>query len=209
MEDSPLELSRAILEEFGPALKAGGMTVSIAGYDQVLLEEAKRAATRSVRASNREKPRLEAGAASAAILCAAAACEAWVSEFLAHWEATGGDLPSALRSAREDHDALQQCKSIVRFHRPQYPLGSDQRYMQLGCLFRLRDHIAHRNARGRHLDEWPAKLADCARQGAIPFHQSNGADWISVVLVHEVAKWAAETASGWLSLTAELVHWGC
>ena len=81
--------ARKIFEKLGGDLKLGGMNVTVGGYDLVFLEEAKRAATRSLRASRRGEPRLEAGGAAAAVLCAAAACEARVSEFLTRWEAQG------------------------------------------------------------------------------------------------------------------------
>ncbi len=194
---------------FGGDLKLGGMNVTVGGYDLVFLEEAKRAATRSLRASRRGEPRLEAGGAAAAVLCAAAACEARVSEFLTRWEAMLGPLPAELDQARGNPDALEQWKIVVRFHRPDFALGSSEEYRRLGCLFRLRDHVAHRHARLLQLDEWPRRLSDCVRQRTIPVRKAKASDWTSVIFVHEVAKWAAQTASAWLTLAGELVPETC
>lgn len=193
----------------GDELKSRGFRVGIGGYDQVFIDEAKRSVTRSMQAFRRKNFHLEAGAAASAILCAAASCEARLSEYLAHWEFASGELPKELAELRNMWDARKQWNKLLRYRAPTYDLGSSKEFRALGCLFLLRDHIAHRHARLMHLDTWPAKLEDCVRQGSIPVRSMQGTDWMAVVFVHEVAAWAFETAKAWLLIADKLVPMVC
>jgi hypothetical protein len=114
-------------------------------------------------------------------------------------------LPPALENARRKGDARGQWNELLRLAHPEYDLGTSPEFRMLGCLFRLRDHIAHRSARVAAPDTFPGKLLDCVRQGTIPARKASPTDWTSVLLVHEVARWAATTASAWLNLSRKLL----
>jgi len=59
------------------------------------------------------------------------------------------------------------------------PVRRSQRVLALGCWFKLRNLVAHRNARYLPLGAWPTELEDCVRQRAIPVTRSTGIDWTS------------------------------
>lgn len=186
-----------------------GYLVGVAGYDRVLLEEAARSAGRSREAVLRSDHRTEAGSAASAILCAAAACETKVSEYIAHWEFASGSLPHELQDVRETRNALQQWNKLVRFISPGTDLGSNREYEALGCLLRARDHIAHRSARLVPIGAWPPRLTACIRQGIIPVGDYRRADWTSLLMTAPVARWAVEVAEAWLDLADELFPLRC
>jgi len=197
------------LAQLGNELKSLGFRVGISGYDQVFIDEAKRSVARSMQAFRRKNFHLEAGAAASAILCAAASCEARLSEYLAHWEFASGELPKELAELRNMWDARRQWNKLLRYRAPTYDLGASKEFRALGCLFLLRDHIAHRHARLMHLDTWPTKLEDCVRQGSIPVRSIQDTDWTAGVFVYEVAAWAFETAKAWFIIVDKLVPMVC
>src|SRR5882672_10594709 len=51
----------------------------------------------------------------------------------------------------------------------------------------------------------PPRLADCIRQKIVPARAAAGADWTSVVFVHEVATWAYRVAKGWVEESEQLL----
>lgn len=184
----------------------GPLIVGVSGYDKVLLSEAQRSALRARDAFDRNATGEEAGASAAAILCAAAACEAALSEYIAYEEIWEKRQIEALEQIRGDRDGLRQWKRLIKLFDDTYDFGSDGRYSALGCLFRLREHIAHRSAQFLEAGEYPVRLADCVRQGTIPVRPADhGVDWTSVIFVHEVAGWAAGTAAEWLEATQALL----
>ena len=204
-EDDLVKLPAEILED----LRAKGWRFFSAGLDAVLLEEARDSARRAAEASQAGGHRREWGAVAAAILCASAACEARVSEYLAHWEAVSGPLPADLAAIRGKSDALEQWRLLLRSRAPDYDLARSREHQHLGCLIRLRDVVAHRNARLRLVGRVPEQLADCSRQGILPLREAGGGEWPSVVLVHAVAAWAVDAASRWLSIANELMPLRC
>ena len=204
-EDDELTLPPEILED----LRAQGWRLGSSGFDSVLLEEAQECAARAVEAFRSGSRRREWGASASAILCAGAACESRVSEYLAHWEFASGPLPAASAAIRGQSDALEQWRVLLRNRAPQYDLGSSREYQHLGCLVRLRDLVAHRNARLRLVGGVPEQIVDCVRQGVIPIRQIVAGEWPSVVLVHEVAEWAVQTAQRWLRVADDLVPLVC
>lgn len=179
--------------------------VVVGGYDSVLLAEAERSANRAEEASCSSDAPAEAGAAAAAILCASAACEARVSEYLAISEFVEDGLPPALEEIRGIWDAREQWNRLLKERAPSFDPGASREYLAIGCLFRLRDHIAHRHARIADVGTFPLKLDDCARQGVIPVRRVEHADWTSVVFVHEVARWAANAGREWIPLAKSLL----
>lgn len=86
-------------------INASGYRFCAGGYDRVLLDEAKRSTERAETARRNGKTRVEWGAFASAVLCSAAACEARMSEYLAHWEAMSGPLPEKLAGIRKEWDA--------------------------------------------------------------------------------------------------------
>ena len=190
------------LSRFDRGSEAAGV---VGGYDRVFLAEAQRAAVRSEEASRGGNSPVEAGATAAAILCAAAACEARLSEYLALSEFVDGTLTTELEQLRTIWDAREQWNRLLAFKAPMFDLGNSGEYRALACLFRLRDHIAHRHARISTLGTFPVKLDDCIRQGTIPVRRAERADWTSVLLLHEIARWAATTASDWLRVVNDVL----
>jgi len=127
-DDDLLELPADILER----LRAEGAYFISARFHSVLLEEAQEAAARAADALQSGKRRRESGAAAAAVLCASAACETWVSEYLAHWEAVGGPLPTDLAAIRSNPDALEQWRILLRASAPHFVVGNSREYQHLG-----------------------------------------------------------------------------
>lgn len=204
-EDEELTIPLEVLE----GLKAAGWKSGSSGLDSVLLEEAETSAKRAKEAFQMGKRRSELGATASAILCASAACECRVSEYLAHWEFASGPLPAELAAIRLERDALEQWRLLLRNRAPGYDLGSCREYQRLGCLLRLRDLVAHRNARMRPVGAMPDLIADCVRQGVLPIRQDIHSEWPRAVLVHEVADWATQTANRWLNVANDLVPLVC
>lgn len=190
-------------------LKEGGFKVGIGGYDSVLMEEAGRGAARAKAALEAGQTNEEAGAAAAAILCSSAACEARLSEYLAHYEFANGELPEELLCVRSNRNAREQWRDLLKYVTPSVDLGTNSSCLRLGCLFRLRDLVAHRNARARKLDTWPAGIEACVKQGVIPVRKTENADWTSVIFVSEVAEWASKVAKDWLEEADELAPFEC
>ena len=207
--DIPEGVSEEEVREMERRFKEAGGKIGVGGYDTVLLEEAERCALRARSAGEDGSSREEAGATAAAILCASAACEARLSEYLAHCEFAGGDLPEELARIRNNSNAREQWRDLLRHVRPEYELGTSVEYLRLGCLFRLRDLVAHWNARLMELSSFPEAIAPCVQQGTLPVREAENADWTSVVFVHEVATWAAETAAEWLNKAKELAPFVC
>ena len=197
------------IAELERMLKVRGFRVGIGGYDRVLLDEAKRSAERARVALEGGRSGEEAGATASAILCSSAACEARVSEYLAHEELMKGPLDEALSQIRSNRNAREQWRDLLRHVAPQFEAGRSTEYQQLGCLFRVRDLVAHRNARARELDTWPPLIEPCVRQGRIPVRDAQNADWTSVLFVAEVASWAASVAEDWLEMARELAPTTC
>ena len=190
-------------------LRAAGWRVAAGGFDSVLLGEAKRSAARAREAFDSGAQDIEWGAAASTILCAAAACESRLSEYLAHWEFALGDLPTELATIRSETNALSQWRILLRYRSPQFDIGSSREYARLGCLFRTRDVVAHRNARLRLIGSVPEQINDCMRQNVLPIRNTLSGEWPGVVLVHEVALWACKTAQEWLSISDLLVPFVC
>jgi hypothetical protein len=185
-------------------IKTAGFSFGVSGIDAILLDEAKRATARAQRGFKKGDFSYEAGATAAAILCSSAACEARLSEYLAHYEFASGTLPEDLERIRQNRDALEQWRLLFRSEKPEFNCGTCSEYAALGCLFRLRDLVAHRGARLVPLDSFPERIQDCVRQGILPVRKSSAKDWTRVIFVHEVAKWASETATTWLRIVDEI-----
>ncbi|MGH7183925.1 MAG: hypothetical protein ACREJN_18380 [Nitrospiraceae bacterium] len=201
--DEPL-LTPELLE----LIKASGHKFCSSGYDRVLLDEARLSAERAEVARQVGDTRHERGASASAVLCSAAACEARLSEYLAHWEFASGPLPEDLEGIRKVWDAREQWRILIKNRAPEFELGSSREYLRFGCLLRLRDLVAHRNARLQRIGDVPNRISDCVRQGVIPVAESGG-DWPSIVLISPVAAWSIETCSAWLDLADQLVPLTC
>lgn len=109
-------LPAELLEE----LRARGWRVAVGGFDSVLLDEADRSAARAREAFNAGVGRLEWGASASAVLCAAAACESRLSEYLVHWEFASGDLPPELAGIRSETNALSQWRTLLAHQSPEF-----------------------------------------------------------------------------------------
>lgn len=87
--------------EWTPAIEA-----MIRGFDRVFVAEAKRATMRAADAARRSDVPEVAGAAAAAILLSAAACEARLSEYVTEHSKTVGER--TIKALRQQPDALKQ-----------------------------------------------------------------------------------------------------
>ena len=182
--------------------RAGAETVRalIYGFDAVLLAEARRAAIRSRRGARAGRDDLEGSGAYCAILTAAAACETWLSEYITLAELGFVQTLEELVKLRDERNALSQWKKAMKLRTPEFDSGSSNEFRRLGCLFKLRDIAAHRNARILPLGTWPESIRSCVENGTIPVREVAASDWTSVAYVHEVAAWAASSARDWLVL---------
>jgi len=170
-----------------------------AGYDHVFLIEAERAWKRAEQAKAAKDSTGEAGATAAAVLCAAAACEARMSEYLAQQEDTQQLDKWFVDCVRNERDALKQWRLLLLRRVPDFAAGTSTEYLNLGCLFQLRNVIAHRSALIRPYGEWPKQLRDCTTQNRVPADTQGTMDWTSVAFLSKVAEWSATTAEQWLS----------
>jgi len=197
-----------LVQKLHPLLK--GWRIAAGGLDSVLLDEAKKAGQRAVRARRARNRQSEVGATASAVLCAAAACEARLSEYLAHYEAASGTLPDRLARIRNQTNAREQWKILLRHGAQGFDCGKSHEYLHLGCLFRLRDLVAHRNSRFELVGSVPNQIEDCVRQRVIPAaNVHNATGWHTVLLVAAVASWAHKTAASWLRLVKKLVPQKC
>jgi hypothetical protein len=214
------ELPAAIADSLGLNDEYGGfMVIQSLGQDRyalllgglynVLVREARLAADRAFSAFQQRDVGGETGAAASALLCAAAACEARLSEYLAHYEVIGGPLPDELEKCRQNPNAREQWRDLLRFRVPTFDLGVCSEYLALACLFRLRDTVAHRSARLAMPGAVPDSIADCVRQLGIPLRDRRNRDWTSALLVHEVATWGVDVAEAWIKLVDEVAPIHC
>lgn len=203
MSDEPKHFDIRASDDFNVADWVSDFRVMIRGFDGVFLAEAKLAADRADAAFARSDAPGVAGAMAAAVLLAVAACEARLSEFVTEHESELGATAETIRETYRGQ-ALDQWRELVKAQAPAFRPGDSTDYLALGCLFRLRDLVAHRNARFMGLGEWPEELADCVRQHAIPVTRSNEIDWTSGTYVHDVAIWAHRTAENWLTTATSL-----
>lgn len=173
----------------------------VIGFDRVLLSEAGRAVARAKKGAAQEDADLVAGATAAAILCAAAACEARLSEYVTRQESLKIFPEHFIQTIRDERDALEQWRLLLRQVAPTYKLGDNRVYLALGCLFELRNVVAHRHARAMVVGTRPKGIEACIAQGTIPARKvEKPMDWTSTVYVPEVAEWAFKTANDWLTI---------
>lgn len=194
MTDEPKHFDVRDSDDFSLTDWTSDFRVLIRGFDRVFIAEAKLAAERATSASRRGDVPGIAGAAAAAILLAAAACEARLSEYVGEHAKTVGE--KAIKAIREQPDALKQWRILLSRLAPSYVLDGSA---PVACLFKLRDLAAHRHARYLPPGEWPEKLKDCVAKDAIPVTKSKEIDWTSGVYQQHVAIWAYETAANWLA----------
>jgi hypothetical protein len=176
------------------------MSLEVAGFDVVFLTEARRSADRALAAHEQHNAPEVAGATGAAVLLAAAACEARLSEFAAKQESINGLTPELLKEIHAiNRSADERWKELVREYDPSICGGSE--FQALTCLFKLRNAVAHRQAQVAPPGDWPQKLKGCISGAVIAVQeQTPGMHWTSVVYVHDVAAWAHDTAKRWLEV---------
>jgi hypothetical protein len=173
----------------------------VIGFDRVLLSEAARGVTRAKKGAAQEDADVVAGATAAAILCSAAACEARLSEYVTRQESLRTLPEHFVQTIRDEWDALEQWRLLLRQVAPTYKFGNNRVYLALGCLFELRNVVAHRHARAMVVGTRPRGIEPCIAQRTIPARKvETPMDWTSTVYVPEVAEWAFKTASDWLAI---------
>jgi len=171
------------------------VVVEVRGYDRVYLREAERCVVRAQRANERNDADEQAGATTAAVLLAAAACEGRLSESLAAHRDDGKQLPAHLAAVASAYGVPEKWKEFLKASGHVNVCGGEK-YRNLKCLFDLRNLIAHRNAAKYSLGEIPDVIKECVEAGRIPIHHISGHEWTSVVHVHEIAEWSVGVA-GW------------
>lgn len=197
MFDSPTDLFQRVAE----TLREEGILVGVGGYDRILLGEAERCAKRAEKADNAGNANEEAGSTAASVLTASAACEARLSEHLSHWNFARGPLPEDLKALRGPRlSPPEKWKRLLKAEAADLDLGECTTYDHLGCLYLVRNVVAHRHARGMEYGDWPDKLQDCVAQGLLPMETEKSYHWTSVLFRHPIARWATETAASWLNL---------
>jgi hypothetical protein len=174
--------------------------VLLGGLDKVLLRESAESSLRARAAHASGDLAGETGAACSTVLSAAAACEARLSEYLAHEACLGDGLSSELEVIRRMPNARDQWKELLHITRPRFAPGSSSEYAALGCLYKVRDLVAHRAARLSLPEAYPNSIVDCVRQKIVPARREEGADWTTSLFSHEVAEWAAKTSREWVEL---------
>jgi hypothetical protein len=187
---------------FAGELEDAPFPVLVGGFDRVFLIEALRGVQRATQAKVDGDSTGEAGGTAAAILLSAAACEAWFSEYLAAIEMVEGPQANVVE-LRSERNAQEQFKKLLKLKGSTYDCGCSTEYRQLGCLIKLRDHVAHRTARFMPVSSWPERLQDCMTTGVIPVREPTGMDWTSVIYEYNVGRWAVGAAARWLKVVAE------
>jgi hypothetical protein len=176
----------------------------VLGYDRVLLEEALRSARDAEEAFARGEEDVEAGRTAGTVLCAAGACEYKLSEYLAYAEFGREPIPGFTR-VRALRGVTRRWRLLLSFFdNPRVSFEETPQIHALDCLFKLRNHMAHRNTEPLRPSSYPDRLAKCVGDGIIPARKAESADWTSVLFVHEVARWAAATARNWMAFVAFL-----
>jgi len=191
-------------QDGGSLGESGSIESEVVGYDQVFLEEAERAVLRAKSGEVANNPRAIAGATAAAVLCAAAACEALLSEYVTRQDSARRRKQQTTLS-KEDVEGIRKRRgAVTRWEALLTAVGATANlqggeYHSLRCLFKLRNVVAHRNARAMPLGTWPECLRDCVSviRG---LKRDPPVDWTSAAYNPEVAEWAHRTADTWIVL---------
>lgn len=178
----------------------------VAGFDLVFLNEARLAADRAAQAHLEERSaRQVAGATAASVMCAAAAIEARLSEYVTYQENHNGLSEEAIKRIRDRKASPPERwkRLLSEVASGKFDAGSAE-YATMDCLFDLRNVVAHRNARVLHFGEWPKHIKGCVQNKTIPVRVGPDLEWTSSTYLHPVAEWAYKTARSWLNLASEL-----
>lgn len=171
--------------------------ILLSGFGPVFLAEAKRSLARSTQAPATDHPQI-AGACASAILFAAAALEAELSEYATIKAESGAPrLPhQVLSTVRDGRDGLHtRFERLLKHYDSSVNCQKHKPFQDLRCLVALRNCIAHRKAAFLKLGTWPEELRSCRRR--IPYYKNGVYDWTSVLLVPSVATWAIRVADNW------------
>jgi len=175
---------------------SGGLLV--AGYDRVVLEEARRAVERCTEAGGND-PVQHGGAAFAAIVLAVAAAEIQYDERLASYQWSGPLSPADGAAIQGEDHLWSRIRALIKtLAGSELDLAQPQLYQQFIALVKLRHALVHRSAQYLDTEDWPEGLKSCVDH--IPYKRGGGLDWTSRVLCDEVAEWAVETSERLLVL---------
>ncbi len=174
----------------------GGLLV--AGYDRVVLEEARRAVERCKEAAGRDSVE-HGGTAFAAIVLAVAATEIQYDERLASYLWTGLLTGAQGKAIRDEDHLWGRIRALLKSLGGAL-LDSDEPhlYQEFVALVKLRHSLIHRSAEYLDTEDWPEKLKPCVEY--IPYKRGRGLDWTSRVLCDRVADWAVRTAESLMDL---------
>jgi len=201
---NPMAVTGNIAINVSDALRVNAraeVKIMIHGFDRVFLTEARRAAERATAGLAQDDGETVAGAAATAVLLSAAACEARLSEYVTEHEGAIGapTVKQIRRPSRDRGNAVKQWRLLFANRARTFKCEDSREFRALGCLFELRDLVAHRHARYYKPGEWPDKLKACIEKQAIPVIRAADIDWTSGTYVVSVAVWAHQTAAEWLA----------
>lgn len=180
--------------------------IFVVGLGSEFLDEARLAAERA-KAGEAAQPGLGGrGATATAVLMAEAACEAFLSEYIATFEYRGAITEAIANEIRNERDHARQWARLMQQLAPKYALGSSPEYRALNCVVRLRNALAHRNASHTTVGTWPLELDPCVRMGMPPVVRYRGhLEWTGQILTPTVAEWACDSVKRWLDTAKALL----
>jgi len=155
----------------------------VAGFEDILLAEARAAATRSAAATT---PRDAGANALTAVILAVASVEALVGTWAAFFRVDYriDDQTLARWRSRSIHDVVKDI--LMRLH-PPLAVNELKWYGQLCAIYKLRNHVAHYFPEFRRPGTWPPELKEFVQNGTFVPEGDATMDWTSRLLVGSVA----------------------
>jgi hypothetical protein len=187
-------------------IKDSGFRVEGSGLHNVFMVHAKKSFERAQQASDDENFEAEISESASSILFSVLACESVVSEYITHFEFSSSEIPKELEQLRKESDPLVKWKTLLKYSEPDINLSENVIYLKLSCLIKLRNSIAHRNARMISAKDFPIEFDSCIKQKIIPKPDEFRGSWLITILNPTTAKWAHEVAKEWLDWSKDYVR---
>lgn len=186
--------------------KESGFHAEGSGLHKIFLKHSKKSSERARKASLEENLEEEISESASSILFAVLACESVVSEYITYFEFSSSEIPEELENLRKESDPLLKWKTLLKYSDPDIQLNENVNYLKFSCLIKLRNSIAHRNARMLSAQSFPKEFAPCIKQNIIPEPTEFRGSWLLTILNPEIAKWAYEAAKEWLEWSKDYVR---
>jgi len=182
-----------------------GFRTEGSGLHEVFLKQSKKSYERALKESQEGNFDEEISESASSILFAVLACESVISEYITYFEFSSSKIPGELKKLRNEADPLLKWKTLLKYSDPEIQLNENVKYLKLSCLIKLRNTIAHRNARLLSTNSFPKEFAPCIRQKIIPEPTEFRGNWLLTILNPEIAKWAYDVAKEWLEWSKDYV----